>query len=365
MMKKSLIIAFVCMLLAPVAARAGEWYEKIKLGGDFRHRYELIQDESKDVDRSRWRMRARLMLSAKLTEEVSAGVRLATGGDDPVSTNQTMTDAFATKAFGLDLAYFTYAPRKLEGLSFTGGKMKMPFTTPGKTELIWDGDLNPEGMALQFEHALGEKVGIFVNGSWFSIVERSSSDDTWMAGGQAGFDVKATEDVSLMIGGSYYSYENIKGIMPLYDDSFFGNTSAVVDSENVFANEYRIFEVLGEVGMKFDKIGVTVYGDYVNNTEADSLNTGYLFGAAVKYGKGKGAFSVYGNYRKLEADAVLGVFTDSDFRGGGSDGSGVELGASYALAEKVALDGTYFINKKGIEDEVDYKRLQLDIQLKF
>ncbi|MDD3642330.1 MAG: putative porin [Candidatus Krumholzibacteria bacterium] len=364
-MKKILIATLAFVLTAPALAGAAEWHEKIKLGGDFRHRYEMIQDESKDADRHRWRIRARLGLTAAVADEVKAQVQLASGGDDPVSTNQTMSDAFSTKALGLDLAYFTWSPKAFEGFSFTGGKMKQPFAAVQKTELVWDGDLNPEGMAVSFERGMNETFDVFVNGGWFSIVERSSSNDTWLAGGQAGFTVKASEDLHLMAGGSYFSYENIKGTGPLYDDSFFGNTSEDDGGEDVFANDFRLFEVLGEIGMKIEKVALTAYGSYVNNTEADSLNTGYLFGASVRHGKGKGAFSLYGNYRKVEADAVIGAFADSDFRGGGTDGSGVELGVSYALADKVSLDGTYFINRKGIEDEVDYNRLLLDIQLKF
>jgi len=364
-MTKIVMTALVGMLLAPAVARAGEWHEKIKLGGDFRHRYELIQDDSKDADRHRWRIRARLMLTASVTDEVTAGIRLASGSDDPVSTNQTMSDAFTTKGFGLDLAYFTYAPKLIEGFSFIGGKMKQPFATVQKTELIWDGDLNPEGMALRFERGLDEMFDVFVNGAWFSIVERSSSDDTWLAGAQAGFTVKATEDMHVMAGWSYFSYENIKGTDPLYDDSFFGNTSAVVDSQDVFANEYRLFEVFGEIGMKLDKVALTAYGSYVNNIEADSHDTGCLFGAAVEYGRGKGSLSLYGNYRTLEADAVVGAFNESDFAAGGTDCKGFEFGASYGLADRVALDGTWFINRKGIEEGIGYNRLQLDIQLKF
>jgi hypothetical protein len=355
----------LCALLVPAVARAGEWHEKIKLGGDFRLRYEMIQDDSKDADRPRLRIRARLLVGAQLTDEVAAGIGLASGSDDPVSTNQTLTDAYTTKGFGLDLAYFAYSPKVLEGLSLTGGKMKQPFVMVQKSELIWDTDLNPEGIALQFGRAMGEKLDLFVNGGWFSVLERSSSDDTWMAGGQAGFKVKASETLHLMAGGSYFSYENLKGAGPLYDDDFWGNTSVEVDSVAVFANEYRTVEVFGEIGMKLEKVDVTLYGNYVNNTEADSLNTGYLFGAALKYGKGKGAFSIYGNYRELEADAVVGAFNDSDFVGGGTDCKGYEFGASYGLADKVSLDGTYFINDQGIEEEVGFNRLQLDVQLKF
>ena len=48
----------------------------------------------------------------------------------------------------IDLAYFDWHPERVEGLNVIGGKMENPFYAPGKTELLWDGDLRPEGVAL-------------------------------------------------------------------------------------------------------------------------------------------------------------------------------------------------------------------------
>jgi hypothetical protein len=69
----------------------------------------------------------------------------------------------------------------------------------------------------------------------------------------------------------------------------------------------------------------------------------------------------------VEKDAVIGTFTDSDFRGGGTDAKGHEIGGSYQLAKNSAINLTYFINEIGLEldDPQDFKRLQADLQLKF
>ena len=107
------------------------WIENVKLGGDFRLRYENIDDDDMNDDRNRGRIRARLKLDAEVNDEIDLHFRFATGSDDPVSTNQTFDDAFSSKSIWLDHAYFDYQPEWLEGLSLLGGKMKNPYFTPG------------------------------------------------------------------------------------------------------------------------------------------------------------------------------------------------------------------------------------------
>jgi hypothetical protein len=364
-MRTSAFAVTICIMLLPSPAKAGEWYEKIELGGDIRHRHELIQEEEKE-DQGRWRIRFRLFLDADVSECWSVGARFATGSDDPVSTNQTLTDGFSTKGFHLDRAYFDFHPTSVKGLHLIGGKMGLPFATVEKTELIWDSDLSPEGAALEYENKASDMVEIMFGAGFFYLTERKAQDDTYMGGVQLGVNVKPSEDMYLMIGGGYYDYQQVKDYPGVYDDEdFFGNSNYDMDGTDVYQWDYNLFEVLGEVGMKTDKVSISVYGDFVTNTDPDSLNTGWLFGGTMSLGKGRGSFKLYSNYREIERDAVLAVFADSDFIGGGTDGKGLEIGASYGVTGKAALALTYFINKKGIEEEVDFKRLQADLQVKF
>ena len=72
-----------------VAEQVGErmaavsWAERMRWKGDFRYRYENIDEEGKD-GRNRNRIRARAALEADVTPTVKVGLGLATGGDDPV-----------------------------------------------------------------------------------------------------------------------------------------------------------------------------------------------------------------------------------------------------------------------------------------
>ena len=363
-MRKMFIIMMACILLLPSFVKAAEWYEKIKLKGDFRFRHELIQKEEKE-DRNRWRLRFRLGINAVVTDSWSVSARMATGSDDPVSTNQSLSGGFYTKDFRLDWAYVDFHPVSVKGLNIMAGKMGIPFWKVEKTELIWDGDLSPGGIALKYKHKASDAVSIFFGAGVFYVEERKEDDDTVLRGGQVGIKVMPGDNMHFTVGGGYYDYDQIKDKQGIFlRNYFFGNTYYDMDGTDVYMHDYNIAEVLGEFALKIDKLTVIVYGNYVNNTDPDTLNTGYLVGGTIKHGKDKGNFKLYGNYRDVDRDAVLGVFTDSDFIGGGTDGKGFEFGASYGIANKVDLGLTYFLSKIG-EDEVDYKRLQVDLKMKF
>ena len=81
---------------------AMSWAERIRWEGDFRYRYENIDEEGKD-GRNRSRIRARTHLEADLSPTLQVGIGLATGGDDPVSSNQTIGGGGSSKDIKLDL----------------------------------------------------------------------------------------------------------------------------------------------------------------------------------------------------------------------------------------------------------------------
>ena len=154
--------------------RAGEtgdvpsWVQRIRFSGDFRYRHELTDIEDVE-DRHRHRIRARLQMNATVTDELEVVIGLATGSWDPVSTNQDLGDAFSSKSINLDLAYVTYTPEQVAGLAVIAGKMPNPLHRPQGTELIWDDDMRPEGIAVAYKtEDLAEGLEAFVNagGLW-------------------------------------------------------------------------------------------------------------------------------------------------------------------------------------------------------
>jgi Putative porin len=115
--------------------------------GDFRLRDEPFFGGPVDQSqvRNRLRFRLRLNANAKLNDEISGGLTLASGDiNDPISANQTTNQFYTRKAIAIDKAFINYSPHYFKPLTLTGGKFAYPWYN---TELTWDKDLNPEGVA--------------------------------------------------------------------------------------------------------------------------------------------------------------------------------------------------------------------------
>ncbi|MHC5083436.1 MAG: putative porin, partial [Planctomycetota bacterium] len=129
------------------------WVEKVSIYGDFRFRYEYRdRDWKADSDSDRFRIRARVGLKARINEEFLFDVRFATSeffeddgdtvGGDYVSGNKSLGDYWASKNAWIDRAYVAYTPNWNEELKILAGKTYNPFYLVGKSDLIWDHDLN-------------------------------------------------------------------------------------------------------------------------------------------------------------------------------------------------------------------------------
>ena len=348
-------------------AQVASWTEQVSFKGDLRLRHEIIDQEDRDT-RNRWRIRARVGMSGTVNEQIDVHLRLATGSDDPVSTNQSLDGGFSNKDFNLDMAYVDWRPDVLGGASLYGGKMDMPFIAVG--DLVWDGDLTPEGVA--FSYSGGEGMTLMLNGAAFWAEERSSDSDTMVYGLQAAGQMDASETVAVTGGLSYFLYDNMQGFAPLYDEGDgFGNTLVPVsdeeDAAEVYANDYGIVEVFYEVGIDTGGLPISLYGEYIVNTEAETDgDTGYLFGAKLGKTKDVNSWQLNYNYRDLEADATVGAFTDSDSFGGGTNGEGHKLSGVYQIAKNWQAGVAVFLNTQDPDGaDVDYTRAQFDLIAKF
>jgi len=335
------------------------WVESIKIKGDFRYRYENIDVEGRD-SRERNRIRARAALVAQLPSNVEVGIGVASGGNDPVSSNQTLGAGNTSKDLRLDLGYFTW--RATDGLSLTAGKYSNPLYRPQKTALLWDGDWRPEGI-----NAKWKSDNLFVNflGDWLeSDTSRDNDEFAWGVQGGMTFGLG---DANLTTSIGYYDFPTA-GNKPYFDDDFFGNTSI----DGVYAFNYEMVEVGADVGFSLMDMPVNVFGNYVQNQDADDYDTGWLLGAKLGKASGRGTWQLAYQYQDLEADAVLGLLSDSDFAGGGTDGKGHRISGAYGLSKSWNIGFTWFLNneagEKNLADEggaLDYDRVMLDTAFKF
>lgn len=342
--------------------------DDLNIRGDLRYRHEQIDREG-EVKRDRQRVRARLSLSRQVDETLKIGFRLASGGNDPVSTNQTLDGGFSNKGIQLDMAYFEAKPFKY--LTVVGGKMKNPFAT--NSQLIWDGDMTPEGIAVMFPINL-DTLKVEITGAQYWVEENSSADDIRLNAAQLVVGYKGDE-FSTELGGSYYQYNNIKGSVGVFKPTdFFGNTSeSYTDSKGntyeVYSNEYHLSNLFLSAKFSPGGIPVKIFAEMVENQKAKENEKGSSYGFSVGAGKyGKTPWKLKVEHKKVEKDATLGVFSDSDFGGGGTDSEGNIISASYALSKAASVGYTFFDNIQNPDDSIKkkkYKRHQLDLKYKF
>lgn len=393
-MKKNLVGIYL-LALAGTAAMAAEvkpipWSDKITIKGDLRIREEYISqgDDSKGkggFSENRLRLRARIAAEARINNELKAVIGLSSGNDDPVSSNQTLGQEFSRKAIRLELAYMEWTPSIVSDLgagavTLDGGKMKNPFIMV--SELIWDPDVNPEGLAASYKMPDTEYLEAMANGGAMWYYERKSDPDTMLYTGQVGLKFKPKKDYYILVAGSLYYFTNVRGNHAFdYNNedkptgaSFYGNSSENNGGNNtnmVYAYEYHEVEGMAAIGFPLPLPAVLtngkIYGDYVKNLDPDSNNAGYQFGLQLGELRDKGDIMVGYAYRKLEKDATMGAMTDSDWWGGGTDGKGNQVKAGYQIFKNWSLNATYFFkNKKEMSKaDVDYDRFQLDLTAKF
>jgi hypothetical protein len=360
-----------------------KWVENIKISGDLRYRHESIDAESSNHrwadGRNRHRIRARLMLKAMINGDWDVVFRLATGTGDPVSTNQTLDEGFSKKEFRLDLAYFDWHPASIVGLNVFGGKMELPLYRVGGNQLIWDSDLTPEGLAANYVMPLGNNGDntLHLNGGAFWAEESASDADQSLWAAQGYLKHAFDKDSYLLGGASYYCYGNLRHRTTIFDpQDGFGNTTFETESDNPatlccdetelgYVSDYDLLELFTEYGTKLNGMPVSVFGNYVKNTAAaTNKDTGWLIGSKLNKAKDPGSWELSYDYRELEADAVLGIFSDSDFIGGGTGGKGHRFGFAYQFTKNIQGGLTYFLDERSSDDR-DYRRLQADLILKF
>lgn len=288
------------------------------LSGDFRLRDEPFfgGPSDKSLDQHRERYRLRFNVDTKLNDDVFGGFTLASGdANDPISTNQNVTGFYTRKPFFIDRAYVTYNPHKLKALTLTGGKFAYPWYN---TELTWDKDLNPEGLAqtlafnlrslpglkkvalIGFELPLTQVAGAAAANKSVvaSIVYGGQLQTTWQLaswlkfGAYSGFYNFHNADpiaVALAKASSKNPQTPLSGLLSLQSSNGVQNSVVTTTATNVvtiagtsyptgvttitnaqFASKFGLFDSLArfDVKTRSEKWPVALIGDYVQNTEA-------------------------------------------------------------------------------------------------
>ena len=371
--------------------KGADWASRIKFKGDFRFRDENIAQErvvaEGDVrdaaNQNRARLRVRAGFEAKVTDNTNFVMQIATGGDDPRSSNVTLNDEATRKAIGLDLAYVDW--RYMQGGNMLLGKMKQPFFKPGQS-LFFDGDWNPEGIATTIDRGMffGTAYAWWLEEN-FNANPANYNEDTFQLGLQAGvkFPLFGGET---KFAAHYYDLIGGEGGVPFYNNNANGNTTVAGTingtATQVLAYDYNVLMMSGEMGMTLFDLPFALWADYAVNTASDvDSNKAWAIGAMLGKASNAKTWETGLFYQSIDKDALFAQMIDSDFGGGISDADGWVLKAGYAPVKNITLNATYFLNTRtvcgtgvpnnrecgsGIPSyDLDYNRWQLDVNYKF
>ncbi|MCA1808233.1 MAG: putative porin [Lentisphaerae bacterium] len=156
----------------------------------------------------------------------------------------------------------------------------------------------------------------------------------------------------------------------------YGNTVREITDDQgrvvqaVYADEYHELELMASIGFNCPWTGLPLgfYGNFVRNIEADDDNKGFQTGIRVGGSGRLQPLELDYSYRYLEADAVVGAFSDSVSWGGGTNGKGHKLAAAYRIVEHLVLRASLYLDQQGLgagEESRDYKRVLVDITASF
>ncbi len=376
--------------------------------------------------RSRERLRLRLGLTAKVTDEVGVGVRLATGSaTDRVSTNQTLGQNFNKYELYVDRAFVRIDPA--EWISIQGGRIPNPWFA---TEMTWNENLNFEGFATSLRRpVVDDGFAPFATLGYFPLRESTppgrNSRSLW--GAQVGASMELDSRTRVKFGLAYYSYNNIEGRS---DTDYTLLSNGISVGQRYGRYEYpvglrqrgnTVFETNPLINFTNDTIkptwglayqfkplvltataefthfspfNVMLAAEYANNTafsasdfrkragstyynnvDPGGSREGYQFKLAVGATEVRELhdWQVQFAYRRVGSDAVLDAFTDSDLGLGGTNLRGYTLGVTYGVDRNSTL-GVRYMAAENIDSTINsnfptasYKvnTLQVDFNVRF
>ena len=379
----------------------------------------------------------RLGINANVTKGVDLGLRLTTGnvngvgvtGDfvgigSPVSTLQTFGTYNSKFSFVLDQVFLKLAPWDpltvtvgrfpnpffvgTVGNIYTGPLPKGPHTIPTAgvvhTDLLWDVDLNFEGLAVNLQPWLKEERVIkpFFNAGVFPLQEVNRSEtvkakDKWFYGAQAGFEWAPPDtDTKIRVGAAYFDFSNVAGMRnPNFGDTLFnqsaplfrqkGNSLFNIDNDgnpttNLWglAADYKIanLTIVADYS-KYRPIHIIGTLDFARNVGYDEgkilARTGqnirpevnaYQARLTVGYPviSERHQWQVFGFYRRSERDSMLDAFTDSNYLLGGTNHKGYTIQGLYGVAHNTWLGLRYmsYDHISGLPLAIDTVNLDLN-----
>jgi hypothetical protein len=404
---------------------AGKWklsapITELELYGDVRLRYEVRegrlpsnnqgnfgQDHLNDwYERYRNRYRLRVGLRGTLADDWFFGLRLETSASSR-STNVTFGGESSGGPFAkgddgifVGQAYFGYTG--FPDIKLTGGRMPQPLIT---TSMVWDDDINPEGLAQQYKHTFtfnlggggGEavqsygkegyskegkavvaqaaepfklKLDVFINTAQFVYDDENPENpigpdptlpanqpngqanqkipqaDAYMLAWQAGARLTFPNGVYVQAAPTLYNYTG-------NGDSFNIHYVGDPNTNQVGINSLLVFDVPAEIGWKLWDMPMRIFGEFADNIEGhdrakaaghpDHTGQHYAWqvGGAIGQLKAKHDWEIRAWYQYTGQYSLDPNLVDSDIVDSRVNEKAVAVKAGYMLADAISFNLTW------------------------
>lgn len=372
-------------------------------------------------DLNRMRLRARLGVDIKASADSSAEIRIVTGSNNARnSTSQTMGDGFNKYALWIDRAAISYQPTAWSKLKF--GRMGNPWVS---SDLVWDDNVNFDGIAASFKPALEEGTTPFLTMGFFPLSTENTPKYTngrHMLGMQFGAATNLNVHTRSRLALGVFDFRNIEGKQEsdacvsagvitcyTYGGSEYpaswrsqGNTlvriNAPTDTTLSSSSGYTIWGLASKFrpmhlsfnldSAPFDPLHLVFSADYVKNLAFDRAEIKRRTGADFSDGKSSGYqfkflvgmpsikrvddWNASVTFRSLGSDAVPDAWADASLGLGGTNMRGFILGGNYGIADNTTLGLRYLsgrtIDSPTMKDSSDKFRVdtwQVDMNVKF
>jgi len=293
--------------------------KEVGLFGDLRLRYEQREGQTPTggrVEADRERFAFRLGLRGTAADNFYYGLRMETSANprSPWVTFGTSTSGnvyqgpYGKSTDGIAIGQ-VYLGWKNDWLELTGGKMANPLYT---SSMVWDADLNPEGLAERFNYTIG-KANVFATFGQFLYQDTNpnkasgglgvnglvgqTTDNIFQFAWQGGATYRFTTNASAKIAATVYKYVGLRqAVSPFFGDSYVGegaylgtNTVNSVNGSSGFGtswnnnpglpnslgfpnnqvglNNLTVIEVPFEFNLRFPRVDVRLFGDVAYNLE--------------------------------------------------------------------------------------------------
>jgi hypothetical protein len=375
----------------------------IELYGDFRVRYEdraVNVPGNARLELQRYRYAVRLGLRGNLQDDFYYGLRLDTAANPRSSwvTFGTSTSGtpyqgpFGKSTAGINVGQVYLGWRATDWLDLTVGKMPNPLYT---TAMVWDPDLNPEGLAEKFKYKV-EDADFFATFGQFIYQDTNpntagpglvtaipAGQDTatmFLLSWQAGLTYHIKKDMSIKAAVTLYNYTGhghnaAPGtFVPGFADTFVGEGGPSAQNQppagsvndgflfnQTGVNDLQMIDVPLELNFKISNLNARFFGDFAENldgtkrAEAAAAIAGitaqrhddkaYQAGFALSNGENlglssgsvakKGTWEGRAYWQHVEQYALDPNLIDSDFFEGRGNLEGVYAAVGYGFTDNM------------------------------